>query len=223
VVEAIRSYNARRGRLSQNQRLALETWGPRLDLQQRPDPLDLDVEFGRTASRTLEIGSGIGDTSVRLAHEQPANDFIAADVHTKGIARTLMLIDRHRLSNLRVMHGDAMELCQRLPAGSLNAVLVFFPDPWPKAKHNKRRLVRLDFARAVTRVLRPGGCIHLATDDRAYAEVMREVLDHTSGLIKVHDGRRVPDRPRTKYEQAGENAGRHAIDLVYRFEAPSQI
>lgn len=216
-MEAIRSYNARRGRLSVNQRAALEEFGPRLDLEQRPDPLDLDMEFGRTAPRTLEIGSGIGDTAVHLAQENPESDFIAADVHTKGIARTLMLIDQHALTNLRVLHGDAMDLlARRLPAASLDRILVFFPDPWPKARHNKRRLVRAEFADALVTVLRPGGTVHLATDDRAYAEVMRQVLDRRVVLVKDHDGARVAERPRTKYEYAGESAGRHAIDLVYR-------
>lgn len=220
-MEAIRSYNARRGRLSVNQRTALENLGPRLDLQQRPDPLDLDAEFGRDAPRILEIGSGIGDTAVQLAQENPGDDFIAADVHTKGIARTLMLIEEHGLTNLRVLHGDAMDLLtQRLPAAALDRVLVFFPDPWPKYRHNKRRLVREDFTDALVTVLRPGGVVHLATDDRDYADVMRQVLDHRAALTKVHDGPRVAERPRTKYERAGESAGRHAIDLVYRLGTP---
>jgi len=109
-------------------------------------------------------------------------------------------------------------MVRRLPADSLSEVLVFFPDPWPKSRHNKRRLVRDDFARAVVHVLRDGGTLHLATDDRDYAQVMREVLGRHPALTCTHDGPRVPSRPRTKYELAGESDGRHAIDLVYRLQ-----
>jgi len=224
VVEAIRSYHARRGRLSPRQRDALVELGRLYDLAEAPDPLDLDANFGRHAPRVLEIGSGLGDAALLTAAEHPEWDYIAADVHTKGIARTLLLIEESRLTNLRVLHGDALDLIvRRLPPASLQQILVFFPDPWPKARHNKRRLVRPEFASAVVKVLEPGGSLHLATDDRDYAQVMREVLGTRSELICTHDGSRVPTRPRTKYEQAGERAGRHAVDLVYLREGPSEL
>jgi tRNA (guanine-N7-)-methyltransferase len=224
VVEAIRSYHARRGRLSPRQRDALTGLGRRYDLAERPDPLDLDAEFGRRAPRVLEIGSGLGDAALLTAATHPELDYIAADVHTKGIARTLLLIEQQGLTNLRVLHGDALDLImRRLQPGSLREILVFFPDPWPKARHHKRRLVRPEFAAAVVRVLEPEGRLHLATDDREYAQVMREVLGGRPDLMCTHDGARVPSRPRTKYELAGERAGRHAVDLVYRFAAPSEV
>ncbi len=224
MVEAIRSYHARRGRLSPRQRDALTELGQRLDLAGHPDPLDLDAEFGRRAPRVLEIGSGLGDAALATAAEHPDVDYIAADVHTKGIARTLLLIEQQGLTNLRVLHGDALDLiARRLPPSSLREILVFFPDPWPKARHNKRRLVRPEFASAVVTVLELGGNLHLATDDREYAQVMRDVLAARQELVCVHDGPRVTSRPRTKYELAGERAGRHAIDLVYRLQAPSDI
>lgn len=223
MVEAIRSYHARRGRLSDNQRWALDTLGTEWDLAQFPDPLDLDAIYGRRAPKTLEIGSGLGDTALHLAQENPDRDYLAADVHSKGIARTLLRSAQLDLSNLRVLHGDALDLItRRLPAACLSEVLVFFPDPWPKARHNKRRLVRQQFAEALVRVLQPGGSVHLATDDPAYAHVMREVLGRQPALHKVHDGSRVPHRPRTKYELAGERHGRQAIDLMYRLRAPSE-
>jgi len=223
VVEAIRSYHARRGRLSDNQRRALNTLAPQWDLALFPDPLDLDVVYGRSAPKILEIGSGLGDTALQLAQENPDRDYIAADVHSKGIARTLLLIAQRDLANLRVLHGDALDLItRRLPAACLSEVLVFFPDPWPKARHNKRRLVRQQFVEALVHVLQPGGTVHLATDDPAYAHVMREVLGRQSALQKIHDGPRVPLRPRTKYERAGERHGRLAIDLMYRLQAPSE-
>lgn len=221
VNQAIRSYHARRGRLSLRQREAL-TWGSAYDVASMPDPLDLDDVFGRRAPRILEIGSGLGDTVLLMAAENPDLDFIAADVHTKGIARTLLQMRERGLSNVRVVHGDALDLLtSRLAAASMRSVLVFFPDPWPKSRHHKRRLVREQFATAVSRVLEPGGTLHLATDDRDYAQVMREVLGRHPELVCIHDGPRVEQRPRTKYEQAGERAGRHAIDLMYRLQAAS--
>lgn len=213
--EAIRSYHARRGRLSPNQRAALTNHQP-LDLANWPDPLDLDAVFSRSADRVLEVGSGLGDTALLLAAAHPDTDYIAADVHTKGIARTLLEIDSRGLTNLRVLHGDALDLLtRRLPDASLREILVFFPDPWPKSRHHKRRIVRREFAQAVTRVLQPGGTLHLATDIADYAIAMREVLDREPALRKAHDGQRIAARPRTKYELAGERHGRHAIDLVY--------
>ena len=196
---------------------ALEDLGPTLDLAQAPDPLDLDVVFGRPAPRVLEIGSGLGDTVLHLAQANPGTDYIASDVHTKGIARTLIQIDRLGLTNVRVLHADALRfITDRLPAASLDEILVFFPDPWPKARHHKRRIVRPEFVAACVRVLRSGGTLHLATDIEDYAAAMREVLDRQPGLQQVHGGARVPGRPRTKYETAGEHQGRLAVDLVYR-------
>lgn len=218
--EPIRSYHARRGRLSPNQRKALEDHAD-LDLATH-DPLNLDIAFGRSAPRILEIGSGLGDSILALASASPDRDYVAADVHTKGIARTLLQIEARDIRNIRVVHGDALAFLDRLPDASLTAILVWFPDPWPKARHHKRRLVRRDFARAAARVLEPNATLHLATDIPEYADHMRLVLDREPTLAKQHDGPRIPTRPHTKYEQAGERHGRHAIDLVYVRQAPSK-
>jgi tRNA (guanine-N7-)-methyltransferase len=220
VPEPIRSYHARRGRLSPNQRHALARHRD-LDLATVPDPLDLAAIFGRDADVTLEIGSGLGDAALELASNHPDRDYIAADVHTKGIARTLMQIEARGLRNLRVLHGDALRLLGRLPPARLAQILVFFPDPWPKARHHKRRLVRREFATAAVRALVPDGTLHLATDIAEYADHMRQALSCVPELDLVYDGPRVPARPRTKYEVAGERHGRRAIDLVYLSRAPS--
>lgn len=215
VPEAIRSYHARRGRLSPNMLRALTDHAD-LDLATWPDPLDLDRVFGRTAPRILEIGSGLGDTALHMAMTLPDHDIIAADVHTKGIARTLLQVEARGLSNLRVLHADALDLItRRLPDRSLEQILVFFPDPWPKARHHKRRLVRQQFGESAARVLQPGGRLHLATDIVEYADVMRQTLDRQPEFRKEYDGHRRPERPRTKYEAAGEEHGRLATDLVY--------
>lgn len=219
MVEAIRSYHARRGRLSARQRDALVRLD-HMDLARRPDPLALDEVFGRHAPRLLEIGSGLGDTAISLAVARPEVDHIAADVHSKGIARTLLLAEQYGLTNLRVLHGDAWQfITARLADDSIDTLLVLFPDPWPKARHAKRRLVRDEFAEAVIRVLHPSGVLHLATDVHQYAQVMREVLARHPDLVCVHDGPRYADRPVTKYEAAGLRQGRHAVDLVYRLRS----
>lgn len=211
VAEHIRSYHARRGRLSPNQRRALIDHQD-LDLATH-GPVDLDAAFGRHAPKALEIGSGLGDATLELATANPDRDYIAADVHTKGIARTLLQIEHRNLTNVRVLHGDALAFLERLPDACLAEIFVWFPDPWPKARHQKRRLVRREFAQAAARTLRPGGTLHLATDIPEYAEHMRAVL--TTPFRLVHDGTRAPSRPRTKYEAAGERQGRHATDLLY--------
>ncbi len=214
MVEPIRSYHARRGRLSVNQRTALEEYAD-LDLATWPDPINLDAAFGRSATRVLEIGSGVGDTVLELAAANPDTDYIGADVHTKGIARTLLQIEARSITNVRVLHGDALAFLSRLPECSLTQILVFFPDPWPKSRHHKRRLVRREFTQAAARVLEPGGTLHVATDIPEYAEHTRHVLSREARFEKRHDGSRVQQRPRTKYELAGERHGRLAIDLVY--------
>ena len=223
MVEAIRSYHARRGRLSDNQRWALNTLAPQWDLALFPDPLDLDVVYGRSAPKILEIGSGLGDTAPQLAQENPDRDYIAADVHSKGIARTLLLIAQRDLANLRVLHGDALDLItRRLPAACLSEVLVFFLTRGRKPGTTSAGSCVSSSSRPSCVVLQPGGTVHLATDDPAYAHVMREVLGRQSR--SAEDPRRTP-RPaqtRTKYERAGERHGRLAIDLMYRLQAPSE-
>ena len=177
-------------------------------------PLDLPGLFGRAAPTVLEIGFGMGDATAAMAGSDPGRDYLGVEVHTPGIGNLLALVGERGLTNVRVAHGDAMELVHRLAAGSLDAVHVFFPDPWPKARHHKRRLIQPPNVALLRERLRPGGVLHCATDWPGYAEVMREALDGDPGLA-VADGT-LPDRPVTKFERRGASAGRPIVDLIYR-------
>jgi tRNA (guanine-N7-)-methyltransferase len=177
-------------------------------------PLDLDELFGRAAPRVLEIGFGMGDVTAAMAGADPGRDYLAVEVHTPGIGNLLALVGELGLTNVRVAHGDAMELVHRLPAGSLDALHVFFPDPWPKARHHKRRLIQPANVALLRARLRSGGVLHCATDWPDYAVVMRETLEGDDELIEV-DGAG-GQRPVTKFERRGEQAGRPIVDLLFR-------
>ena len=193
-------------------------------------PLDLDRLFGRVAPRVLEIGFGMGDATAAMAAADPDRDYLAVEVHTPGIGNLLALIGELGLTNVRVAHGDAMELVRRLTPegpgfsapsegpGSFDAIHVFFPDPWPKARHHKRRLIQPAFvSRLVTR-LAPGGYLHCATDWQPYAEQMLEVLSAEPGLVNTAEGYapRPAYRPLTKFEDRGIKLGHGVWDLVFR-------
>jgi tRNA (guanine-N7-)-methyltransferase len=181
-------------------------------------PLDLTELFGRDAPKVLEIGFGMGDTTAAMAAADPDRDYLAIEVHTPGIGNLLALIGDEGLTNVRVAHGDAMELVRKLPAGSLDAVHAFFPDPWPKARHHKRRLIQPANVALLREKLRPGGTLHCATDWAHYAEAMAQTLDADPGLINTHPGfaPRPAHRPATKFERRGVASGRSIFDLVYR-------
>jgi tRNA (guanine-N7-)-methyltransferase len=177
-------------------------------------PLDLAELFARDAPKVLEIGFGMGDATAAMAAADPGRDYLAAEVHTPGIGNLLALVGEQGLTNVRVAHGDAMELVHRLAPGSLDAVHVFFPDPWPKARHHKRRLIRPGNVALLRERLRPGGLVHCATDWPDYAAAMVETLAGDPGLSAVQNGFSV--RAETKFERRGTLAGRPITDLVYR-------
>jgi tRNA (guanine-N7-)-methyltransferase len=181
-------------------------------------PLDLVTLFGRAAPRVLEIGFGMGDSTAEMAAADPDRDYLAVEVHTPGIGNLLALIGEQNLTNVRVVHGDAMELVRKLPANSLDAVHAFFPDPWPKARHHKRRLIQPANVALLRERLRVGGTLHCATDWAHYAESMAEVLNADPGLKNAHDGfaPRPAYRPETKFERRGVASGRAIFDLVHR-------
>lgn len=181
------------------------------------DPAEL---FGRHAPLTVEIGSGQGHAIVHAASTHPERDFIAIEVFEGGLARTMMRAEEEGVENLRLIEANAPEVLEHLlPAGSVHEVWVFFPDPWPKTRHHKRRLVSPDFAHVVRRALRPGGVLRLATDWQEYADHMREVLDAAEGFERDFDGEWAPrfsGRVLTAFERKGTDKGRLIRDLAYR-------
>ena len=212
----IRTFHPRRGRMSARHHDAFAGLWPAYGItvvDGDRSRLDLGVLFGRDAPRVLEIGFGMGDTTAAMAAADPGRDYLAAEVHTPGIGNLLALAGELSLTNLRVAHGDAMELVRRLAPGSVDAVHVFFPDPWPKARHHKRRLIRAGNVGLLGRVLRTGGLLRCATDWLDYAESMRTVLDAEPGLRPA--GPDASARSETKFERRGRDAGRPITDLVY--------
>ncbi|MDT4992017.1 MAG: tRNA (guanine-N7-)-methyltransferase [Actinoplanes sp.] len=177
-------------------------------------PLDLPGLFGRSAPAVLEIGFGMGDATAAMAGADPDRDYLAVEVHTPGIGNLLALVGEQGLTNVRVAHGDAMELVHRLRPGALDAVHVFFPDPWPKARHHKRRLIQPGNVALLRERLRPGGLLHCATDWPDYAASMTRTLAGDPGFVRAQNGFRV--RAQTKFERRGAQAGRPITDLIYQ-------
>ena len=222
---AIRTFHPRRGRMSDRQTTALQqlwpVYGLRVGDAVSSDPavpFDAAGLFGRRAPLVVEIGSGMGDTTVEMAAADPDRDYLAVEVHTPGIANLLDLVHRRELRNVRGAAGDAVELLRAMPADSLDAVHVFFPDPWPKSRHHKRRLIQPTHVALLRSRLAVGGTLHCATDWAEYAEAMRVTLDADPGLVNLHDGYapRPAHRPVTRFERRALRAGRPIADLIYR-------
>ncbi len=218
----LRSFVLRAGRLGTGQQRALEQLGPRYLLPYTAHPLDLDAVFGRHAPRVLEIGFGMGDATAQVAAALPGTDFIGVEVHTPGVGAMLKRIGERQLTNLRLVQHDAVEVLDHMLAPDILAgVHLWFPDPWHKKRHNKRRLVQATFvSRLVTR-LAPGGYLHCATDWQPYAEQMLEVLSAEPQLANTSTdpggySPRPDWRPLTKFEQRGLQLGHGVWDLVFR-------
>lgn len=179
--------------------------------------LDLPALFGRRAAVVVEIGSGMGEAVAAMAEADPARDYLAVEAHLPGIAHLLGLVDAHGLTNVRVAHGDALDLLRRrVPEEALDAVHIFFPDPWPKAKHHKRRIIAPVHVALLRSRLTPGGTLHCATDWAPYAAVMLETLTADPELVNAHDGfaPRPAHRPLTKFERRGLALGHEIADVV---------
>jgi tRNA (guanine-N7-)-methyltransferase len=214
----VRTFHPRRGRMGERHRDALARLWPAYGVPVGPAVLDPAALFGRHVPLVLEIGSGMGEATADMAAADPERGYLAVEVHTPGIANLLAVIEERGLTNLRVALGDALELVRhQLAADSLDAVHVFFPDPWPKARHHKRRLIQPAHVALLRSRLVPGGTLHCATDDTGYAEAMLAVLDADPELRNAHAGfaPRPAHRPPTKFEQRGIDAGRPVHDLVF--------
>ena len=214
----IRSFVLRQGRMSTAQSRALDELMPRHGIEFQPRVLDFDAAFGRRAPRVLEIGSGMGETTAAIAATRPDIDFIAVEVHGPGVGSLLRRIDAARLRNLKVIQHDAIEvLANMIPECSLAGMHVFFPDPWPKKRHHKRRIFQPVFAALVAARLAPGGYLHAATDWEPYAEWILDVLQHEPRLRNRSGGYAPrPDyRPLTKFEARGLRLGHRVRDLVF--------
>jgi tRNA (guanine-N7-)-methyltransferase len=182
------------------------------------EPLDLAVLFRRHAPVVLEIGSGMGEATADMAAADPDRGYLAVDVHTPGIANLLALTEARGLTNVRIALGDALDLVRhQLAPDTLDAVHVFFPDPWPKARHHKRRLIQPSHVELLRSRLVPGGTLHCATDSADYAEAMLATLSADAELTNAHDGYapRPAYRPLTKFEERGVQAGRDVYDLIF--------
>jgi len=216
---SVRSFVLRQGRVSNAQQRAWDTLFPRFGIPYTEAPLDAASVFGRSAPLILEIGSGMGETSVAIAKAHPENNYIAVEVHLPGVGSLLKSIDEAGLANLRVIRHDAVDVLEKMiPAGSLAGLHVFFPDPWPKKRHNKRRIIQPPLVALAASKLAPGGYIHLATDWQAYAEHMLEVLAAETLLENTAEAYapRPAYRPETKFESRGLRLGHGVWDLVFR-------
>ncbi len=215
----IRSFVLRQGRVSNAQRRAHDTLLPVFGVPYTQAPLDLNTVFGRQAPRILEIGFGMGETTALIAGTHPENDYLAIEVHTPGVGGLLKLIGENSLRNIRIVQHDATEVLQyMLMPGTLNGVHIFFPDPWPKKRHQKRRLVQPPLIALLASRMASGAYLHLATDWEEYAHQMLQVLGAEPLLANTVEGfaARPESRPQTKFETRGLRLGHKVCDLVFR-------
>jgi tRNA (guanine-N7-)-methyltransferase len=219
--KSIRSYVVRAGRMTDGQRNAFDTSWPTYGLKLADGAIDTDAVFGRTGSKVLEIGFGMGDSLLQMAAAEPQTDFIGIEVHPPGVGTLMNTAKAEGISNLRVYLADANDVLEECFASqSIDRLQLYFPDPWHKKKHNKRRIVQPQFVQLVREKLRPGGVLHMATDWEHYAEQMLETLDAAEGFENIagigqYSSR--PDyRPMTKFEKRGERLGHGVWDLIYK-------
>ncbi|WP_018911647.1 tRNA (guanosine(46)-N7)-methyltransferase TrmB [Thiomonas sp. FB-6] len=224
VRRGVRSYVLRTGRLTSGQARALAELGPLRIVPHATSVPDWDALFGRHAPRVLEIGFGMGEATALLAREQPERDFIGVEVHTPGVGSLLLRMRELGLDNLRIVQHDAVEVLRDMVApGSLDAVHVYFPDPWHKKRHHKRRLIQPELVALAASRLRPGGVLHCATDWQDYAEHMLRVLQGEASLRNTAEGYapRPPWRMPSKFEQRGLRLGHGVWDLLFERLEPA--
>lgn len=216
----VRSFVLRQGRMTEGQKKAYERSWPKFGLARDNGVIDPREVFGRDSMLNLEIGFGMGKSLADMAEAAPEQDFIGVEVHLPGVGALLKEVEDRGLENVRVYNIDAndvIDLC--LPDASLDRVMVFFPDPWHKKKHNKRRLIQHEFVQRIRHKLRVGGILHLATDWENYAEHMLEVMNDAEGFANTQEqggySPRPDDRPVTKFEKRGEKLGHGVWDLLF--------
>lgn len=217
----IRSFVKREGRLTKGQAAALERQWPIMGLTYQSERIDFAQSFGREAPLVLEIGFGMGHSLVEMAKNDPASDYIGIEVHGPGIGACLMDAEAQGVTNLRVIQHDAVEILQDCVAdGSLSKVQIFFPDPWHKKRHHKRRLIQSSFVQLLQQKLTSGGVLHMATDWQNYAEHMLEVMQAEQGWQNLSPTDdyipRPDDRPLTKFEKRGHRLGHGVWDMKFK-------
>ncbi len=220
----VRSFVRREGRMTEAQRRALEQHRGEYELVLAAQPWDLDAVFGRHAPRRLEIGFGMGESLFAMATAQPEIDFLGVEVYRPGVGHLMRRLHEHGLRNVRIVADDAVEVLGRMIApASLEAIFLFFPDPWPKKRHHKRRLLNAGFAALAASRLAPGGVMHMATDWEDYAQQALAVLDATPGLSNTAGAGCFAPRPDwrevTRFERRGERLGHGVWDLIFRRDA----
>lgn len=212
---AVRSFVLRAGRTTVAQRRALEELWPRYGIEFSPATLDLDQVFARRAPRAMEIGFGDGELLAATAQLEPDTDFLGVEVHEPGVGHCLLLIERLGLTNVRLIRYDAVAVLQaQIPAGSLQEVKLLFPDPWPKKRHHKRRIVQPDFVRLLASRLAPDGLLHIATDWAPYAEHICAVLSAEPAFEEAAQG--PATRTPTRFERRGERLGYEVFEKTWR-------
>jgi tRNA (guanine-N7-)-methyltransferase len=211
----------RAGRVTEGQKRALEELWPVYGVEPGSSVLDFTELFGNDHPVIMEIGFGNGEATWQMAKAQPLENYLGVEVHRPGVGRLLLKIEEHSLKNIRIACEDAVELLRtRVPAASLHGIRIYFPDPWPKKRHHKRRMIQPPFLSLLAGRMKPGGVLHLATDWEPYAEHMLEVMQAAPEFENLSPGGGFspkPDwRPPTKYEQRGKRLGHRVADLVYR-------
>lgn len=220
----IQSYVLRQGRITPNQQNGLDTYLPIFGLKLEEGLINPTEVFGRAAPLTVEIGFGMGASLLEQAQAMPERNFIGIEVHLPGVGKLLAEAGKLGLTNIRVYQADAVEvLSSCLPAGCIDTLQIFFPDPWHKKKHNKRRLVQSEFIELVITKLAPKGLLHLATDWQEYAEEMLDLLDNTKSLTNTAGANnfspKPASRPTTKFERRGFALGHGSWDLIYQLKS----
>ncbi|HJV06470.1 MAG TPA: tRNA (guanosine(46)-N7)-methyltransferase TrmB [Chromobacteriaceae bacterium] len=215
----IKSFVLRQGHLSAAQQRAMDEGMPRWGINYQPAQIDLAAAFGREAPKILEIGFGMGGATAEIAAGNPDKDYLGIEVHGPGVGNLCKLIAEQQLTNLRLIRHDAVEVLDHMLAdGSLDGVHIFFPDPWHKKRHNKRRLIQPPLVEKLVKKLKPGGYLHAATDWEDYAVQILEVLSANVDLENTADGYapRPEYRPLTKFEQRGIRLGHGVWDIIFR-------